>query len=362
MKNQQLNQLISKKCREKIDDNKSKKLYIGVFAPYGYTLDRKKKQLFIDKKCSHVVFTIFDLYDKGYGFTTIADYLNNRGIITPTDYRKNLEYINYKDNQSLLKWEKSSIRKIINNSVYLGSYLYTNEKTHEAIISNDLWNSVHARLNEKCTHSGHDFYDKNGNEFCGKIICSVCNRPFTIEESRCKEGSVKYLRCSSYDRRGKNKCSCENKLAIRYDELRDIIEYSIEQCLFESVNINNIKDEFINLTKDDNIKNKRIYLRQELKELNTLLSKYKKLLSDSIDSDHLYNSLLKEEYEKKINSITDRICEVNTLIKELYSLGRLRIIKNNELFLDKFIIEKFIDKIQIGILENNYRDIQVIFS
>ena len=362
MKNQQLRQLISKRCREEINKKKNKMQYIGVVAPYGYSINLEEHKLYIDKNCSHVVFTIFDLYDKGYGFTTIADYLNERGIVTPTDYRKTGEYISSKKNNSSLKWEKSSIRKIITNKVYQGSYLYTAENTHEAIIDNNLWNSVQSRLEGKSTHSGHDFYDKNGNEFCGKVFCSVCNKPFTIENSRCKNGIVQYLRCSSYDCRGKHKCKCDNKLAIRYDELRDIVDFFIDKHLFNNVNISSLKDNFIDLTKDNNIKIKRFYLRQEKQVLNKLLNKYQTLLNDIIDDSILYNKILKEEYNDKISSINDRIKEIDTMIKELYSLGRIRIIHDNDLFLDKFIIEKFVKKIEIGILKNDSRNIEIFLN
>lgn len=72
MRSQQINKLISLKCNDVINKKKNNLDYIVRTIPYGYALDKKTRKLIIDKNSSHVVYTIFDLYDKGYGFTTIA--------------------------------------------------------------------------------------------------------------------------------------------------------------------------------------------------------------------------------------------------------------------------------------------------
>ena len=50
------------------------------------------------------------------------------------------------------------------------------------------------------------------------------------------------------------------------------------------------------------------------------------------------------------------------MLKELYSLGRINTITNKEIYLDKFIIENVIKKIEIGVLENNTRSINIIYN
>ena len=358
MKNQRLSKLISIKCNEVIKAKKDRLEYIGRTIPYGYVLDKVTRKLVIDKKSSHVVFTIFDLYDKGYGFTTIADYLNERGIVPPSIYNETNEYIKYYDSNCNYHWEKSSVRKIIMNKVYTGSYKYTDANTHDAIIDIDLWNSVHKRIENKINDSTHDFYDKNGNEFSGKVFCSLCGKSFTIESSRCKSGSVKYLRCSCYDRRGTHKYNCDNKLAIRYDELRDIIDYVFEQNILNDIDINLLEKEYKNLIKDKTIEIHRIYLKQERKELNRLIEKYELLLNDIINDD-LYNNILKSDYESKINNFKKRLNEIESVLKEIYSFARTKNISKQELFLDKFVIDNFIKKIEIGALVDNKREVNV---
>ena len=217
-------------CQRAIIRGKSNKEYISVSTPYGYKIDRKARKLVIDKKVAFIVYLIFDLYDKGLGLTTIAKYLNERMIATPTLYKKTGEYI--LSQPGYILWKKSTIREMIQNQVYNGKYRYSDEYTHQKIINDSLWERVCIRREEKRNRGGIDHYDHNGNEFCNLIYCSCCNKPFTLEKSKCREGIISYLRCSSYDRRGSEKYHCDNKLAIRYSELRDIVNMFIKLNYF----------------------------------------------------------------------------------------------------------------------------------
>lgn len=78
--------------------------YISPYAPYGY--DKKDKTLVINEKESKAVKLIFELYtNQGYGDTRISNYLTDRGI--PNKHGKAV-------------WDKTTIRNIIRNPVYLG--------------------------------------------------------------------------------------------------------------------------------------------------------------------------------------------------------------------------------------------------
>lgn len=361
MRSPQVRELISQRCNEAVNSKKNSYQYIGRCVPYGYKLDKKSGQLIIDQKVSNIVYTIFDLYDKGYGFTTIADYLNERGIVPSSLYKSTGEYIGSYNSKPPVKWEKSAIRKIILNKVYSGSYQYTNEKTHPAIIDEFLWSSIQVKYKNKIVNSAHDFYDKNGNEFCGKVFCALCGKPFTIETSKCKEGIVKYLRCSCYDKRGGQKCICENKLAIRYDELRDIVSFFLEQNVLENANLKCMQDEFYKIIKSDRIDIHRKYLKQEKKELTALIKKYSEIISNN-KNDDLYDKLLREDSINKIKSFRNRLEEVENLLKEKYALGRTKLVSNKDLHIDKFLIDKFVNKIEIGVLQNSERKIQIILN
>lgn len=78
--------------------------YISPYAPYGY--DRNHKTLTINERESAVVRLVFDLYTNyGYGDTKIAKYLTDCGI--PNKHGNAV-------------WDKTSIRNMIRNPVYIG--------------------------------------------------------------------------------------------------------------------------------------------------------------------------------------------------------------------------------------------------
>lgn len=360
MRSRELVDSITKSCNETRNKKKDNLQYIGVVAPYGYILDKKNKKLIIDKKCAFIVYLIFNLYDKGYGFTTIAEYLNERNIVAPTSYSKCSEYINTSLKDSY-KWEKSTIRKIIINKVYNGYYKYSDVKTHEEIINDNLWDRIQNRLNNIKTRTGNDYYDLNGNEFCGKICCSECKQAMTIETSKCKDGITKYLRCSSYDRRGTHKYDCSNKLAIKYNDLRNIVSMFIEKEIFNNKNLSleSIQEEYAEKIKDEDVVFQRKYIKMEKTIISNLLNKYNTSLKELNNSkDNIY--LIKEsEINLVIKSLNDRLKELEQMQKEVFSFARTFLVSKKDICFDKFIVDSFIDKIYVGVLKNNKRSIEI---
>ena len=363
MRSRELVNHITKKCNETIKRKMDNLQYIGVKAPYGYLINKKEHKLEIDKNCAFIVYLIFNLYDKGFGFTSIADYLNKNDIVCPETYNKTKIYINNIERDSL-KWNKSSVRKIILNKVYNGYYKYSDVKTHQEIIHDELWNRIELRLNNIKTRTGNDYFEINGNEFCGKVCCELCGQAFTMETSICREGVVKYLRCSCYDKRREHKYNCDNKLAIRYNELRDIVNMFIEKELFNNVNLdlNLIQEEYLKKLKDKDIINERIYLKMERTVIKKELDKYNLEL---INLKKSKNNLYKVKFEQINNNITNlnnRFLEIEKTLKEIYGFARSTLITNKDLYLDKFLIETFIDKIIIGKLEDKKRNIEIILN
>ena len=332
--------------------------YIGSFVPYGYI--KKEKKLVPDKETSHIVYLIFDLYDKGCSNTQIANYLNDRSIVSPSAYKLENEYIDIspKDNNKL--WTRGSIRKIIQNKVYNGYYQYVTNgvKTHEPIINDELFNRVQDMIKNKKNTAGNDFYYHNGNIFCNKAICSCCGKPFTLENSKTKDGIIRYLRCGSYDSRRKNKVECQNKLSIRYDELKEIVNMFVEDNIFSTIDLKELQDVYFNYLKNDNIDIHRKYLKQERALLKSKIAN----VNTDIKVIDVISKLKLEKNIKLLSIYNKRLSEVENILKNIYSFARTKEITNNEFYTDKFIIDNFIDKISIGIVENKNRNIEVFLK
>lgn len=334
-----------------LDQKKENLQYIGRTIPYGYK--KINNQLVPDKECSHIVYLIFDLYDKGYSNTKIANYLNERGITSPSEYKKIKQYISV--NQSAL-WDKSGIRKIISNKVYTGSYHYTNKKTHKALISEKLFMNVYNRKIEKQNYSGNDFYHHNGNEFNSKVYCKECGRVFTMESSQCKNGKEKYLRCSSYDTRREKKVNCSNRLSIRYDELKNITQMFIEQEIFSKMNMKDIENLYSFRLKEDDIANHRIYLKQE-REL--LKNKIKDISVGNYNENNLIEKLDNIKNVKLLSLYNRRLDEIEKQLAEIRSFCRTKEIKKSEFYIDKFIIDCFVERITVDSIKGNERNILI---
>ena len=62
--------------------------FIGSYPPFGYLKEKDNKHhLIIDNASATVVKMIFDLCESGIGNTLIAKELNERCILTPSEYR-----------------------------------------------------------------------------------------------------------------------------------------------------------------------------------------------------------------------------------------------------------------------------------
>ena len=97
--------------------------WTGSFAPYGYIEDPNDKyHLVIDEKAAKVVRKIYDLYANGYGYYKICKYLNEKGIPTPSKYKKlqGSKFVSGTAPNGAEFWNTDTIRKILLDETYDG--------------------------------------------------------------------------------------------------------------------------------------------------------------------------------------------------------------------------------------------------
>ena len=82
---------------------------------YGY--DKKEKKLIVNKKTALVVKKIFKLFILGKSYVEIADILNRKKILTPSESRG---YVNCKVTH---KWNRQHIERILSDIRYTGTYV-----------------------------------------------------------------------------------------------------------------------------------------------------------------------------------------------------------------------------------------------
>ena len=92
--------------------------YMCGFAPYGYLKSKtEKNRIVVDEATAGNVRLIYKLFLEGKGYTPIAKYLNEQGIMSPLMYLKSLGYQqNVKTNGV---WTKTTVKSILTNQAYM---------------------------------------------------------------------------------------------------------------------------------------------------------------------------------------------------------------------------------------------------
>ena len=406
-KSRQINGLVNEWYLEDLSDNIRKSLqnkrddglYIGSFAPYGYVKDPlNKNKLIIDPIAAEVVREIFDLYKSGLGYYKIAEALNKKGILTPSNYKKEngSKYVCKKSRfKEKTKWSQDSIAKILRNEVYIGNLVqgvrtyisYKNHKsyikpkeewthsfgTHEPIIDTQTWKTVQEKLksNIRTSRTTGEVY-----MLSKKIYCKECGNIFNRQLYNTKDGKIPYLKCKS---RKMADCDCTNVESIRCDKIENIILDEINKQLDLYYNIDELKRNYIIQKKsyDAVTLDKREILNKEKETLEEKLDAkkehYKSLYEDKLEGiinqeDYL---ILKDKFVKEIKNYKKRI---ETIEKELkmIEINEQNIKTSKEIFekyrhinkLTKEIVDEFIDVVKVGKInkEAKVRDIDIHFN
>ena len=178
-KARQINSLINEWYSEELSENiravfrrkMEQGQFLGNFAPYGYRKDPLcRHQLIKDEEAAAVVRRIFSLYLAGYSDRKIAEQLTRENILTPSQRKKQRgEDLGRKD---CTRWAAGSVRKILQNPVYLGHMVQGREEkisfkgrktrqrpkerwvvvkdTHEAIIEAAVFQTVQRMRRNRC--------------------------------------------------------------------------------------------------------------------------------------------------------------------------------------------------------------------
>lgn len=112
---------ISAKVISQMRVKQAKGEYLGAFAPYGYRRDPEQtNRLTIDPEAAETVREIFALRLEGMGCQTIAKLLSEGGTPPPSRYRRGEEGA---------QWHKSTVKRILQNPVYLGDMVQCKEQS-----------------------------------------------------------------------------------------------------------------------------------------------------------------------------------------------------------------------------------------
>ena len=213
-------------------------------APYGYIVN-KAQQFEIVPTEADIVRKIFTLYNSGWGYKKIANYLTDQGIPTPRmaeRERKEKEGVECK-RQVKPVWAIVTVQCILDNDFYIGTLRqgkYARRKIngaeikrdesdhlvfenhHQAIIDYRTFATTRA-LREKRTTSSYRGVKINDNTYSGFLFCGDCGSPmFAMSRSDLKDA----YRCGEYHKRGLKACTSHH---IRVDKLDEVVKAYVQK-------------------------------------------------------------------------------------------------------------------------------------
>jgi site-specific DNA recombinase len=126
-------EVIGERIRDKFAASRKKGMWMGGFTPLGYRVENRK--LVVDEQEAATVRMIFERFVKTGSATVLTRQLNAEGVTT----------------RSGRPIDKGFLYKTLNNQVYVGMAVHKGAAypgEHEAIVSRELWDKVHAIIQE----------------------------------------------------------------------------------------------------------------------------------------------------------------------------------------------------------------------
>ena len=220
---------ISIKVRSNFESRRRNGEFVSNYTPYGYLRSpNDKTQLVIDEAAGEVVRDIFRWKVEGMSPVTIAEKLNLRGVLSPSEHKRSIG-INYKtafQTNARSKWSPKTVIRILTNEVYTGVLIQGKRTTpnykvkhtivkdeqdwsriehaHEPIIQVREFELVQKLMQEDSRRaSGSDtVYPLSGRVYCG--TCGALAKRYSVTYNGSKYA---YYTCPNTTKEG----SCEKR-------------------------------------------------------------------------------------------------------------------------------------------------------
>lgn len=347
--------------------------------PYGYIISNMKKQeISVVPDEAEVICKVFELYNDGWGYKKIANYLTDKKI--PTPRMKEIQRAEERGDECKLKakpeWSIVTIQGILSNDFYIGTlrqHKYTRKKIHgvdtkvdesehfvfenhhEAIIDYKTWAYTQEQLKKRTT-SHYRGVKKYDNVYSGFMFCGDCGSPmFSMSRSDIAPAYT----CGTYHKRGLKGCSSHH---IRVDFLDSILKEYVKKVRDNSQDMikelgTSIKKESTEVKESENtfslLKNQLSDAKDELKAVKK--RKIKEIVKADEDTVEIIEETYAEIEEELINRIKGLQNQMNLSVDKRNDIIRInRLAKTaidifddilNKKNLDKKDLELIIDKI-----------------
>ena len=289
-------------------------MFIGSRAPFGYLKDpNDRHHLIVDPEAAEVVKSIFQMFADGIGYVRMTKILRERKILNPQAYfnQNNPDY--YKNSDYWRKpfdWHATSVRMILDNPVYLGKVVFGRTKTkgffdkhriaadesewvvaehtHDAIITQELWDTVHQMMKARRRENGTGEIQP----FAGLVKCADCGSSLNVSYDK-RKGRYTGFSCWVYKNYGKERCTSHaiGWVTLNRLVLEDIRRNALEAC-------RHVQDymDMLMAVKEERQKADVEHCRRELKKVDKRLDELTKILN-KLYEDVALEKISEERYQ-----------------------------------------------------------------
>ncbi|WP_418630068.1 recombinase family protein [Ruminococcus sp.] len=325
--------------------------------------------------CQVLLYRIID----GYGLTTIARTMNERGIKSPEYYQRR-KLADWKpDISKKYLWVQTSVRRILTNELYIGTMVnhktvtskiyktktfippeeqYRHENFCEPIIDETTWKQAQFLLKERSQINPRSQNGRKLHRYSGLIKCSDCGAGFIARRRKWRGKEYVECTCNSNHRYGKQYCTPHT---VRENQLDELVEGEILRLR----DIILAEGERYNKIIKDWSKKKPLYERQ-IQQLNDRILSLRQQIEDLIierinDREHtqVFNNMITKredeiaKLDKKISDLReyDKICKqrkehlnnTTQIIDEILSKGSISDV-NLRMLVKRILIHQNEDK------------------
>ena len=326
---------ISIKTRSTLRTKRASGDYVGACPIYGYKkAEGNHNQLAVDDYPASIIQEIFNMRVSGYSAARIADTLNERGVLSPLEYKKDKGLPHptggYADIEGA-KWSATTIIRILTDETYTGALVqgkestpnyklktlmkkpedewYKTENAHEAIITEEIFNLVKRimRLDTRTAPNSDKIY-----VFSGLLICGCCGGRMTRKTVPYKDKKYFYYYCSTGKKNG-----CTDAVSIEENELIALVRKRIIKHIMTDISPEALKIAF-SLSHAP-------YSQEHLAELSDLITQnehnLKKVYNykSGLYANYINGNLSKPEYNEYTRSYTRKAEFIETSILRLKS-------------------------------------------
>ncbi len=301
--------------------------------PYGYVMKNHKLMTFeIDPPAAEVVRKIFELYNDGWGYKRIANYLTERSIPTPRKLGAMRKEAMGEPviRQGKDEWAIASVQGILSNDFYIGTLRQGKyrrkgingkderiddskhlvfENHHEPIIDYRTFAYTQEQMGKrsKTCYNGIRKYEA---PYSGVLYCGDCGSPMF---SLSRPDLAAAYHCGTYHRRGLKGCSSHH---TRVDFLDSILKLYIRKVKDNSAHMikaleASIKDEKAKIDEGEQTQD---MLRRQIEsikgQLKVLMRQKIAELTRKPDQEEMINEMydgLEAEYYAKIKGLESQL-------------------------------------------------------